>query len=99
MSQVTTRVSDNIATVEFSHPKGNSLPGVLLRRIADAIDELGADHEARVVVLRSGEPGPFCAGASFDELKSIDDEARLKELIKHAATGRTLGSFRKRLAP
>jgi methylglutaconyl-CoA hydratase len=81
MSQVTTRVSDNIATVQFSHPKGNSLPGVLLRRIADAIDELGADHEARVVVLRSGEPGPFCAGASFDELKSIDDAITGKEFF------------------
>jgi len=31
------------------------------------------------------------------ELKAIDDEARLRELIKHAATCRTLASFRKQL--
>jgi hypothetical protein len=33
------------------------------------------------------------------ELKAINDEARLKGLIKHAATARTLSSFRKQLAP
>jgi hypothetical protein len=33
------------------------------------------------------------------EIKAIGDEARLKELIKYAATCRTLGSFRKQLAP
>jgi methylglutaconyl-CoA hydratase len=81
MSQVTTRVDDSIATIEFSHPKGNSLPGVLLRRIADAVDEVGADREVHVVVMRSGEPGPFCAGASFDELKSIDDATVGKEFF------------------
>jgi hypothetical protein len=31
------------------------------------------------------------------ELKAIDDEIRLRELVKHAATCRTLASFRKKL--
>jgi methylglutaconyl-CoA hydratase len=81
MSQVTARVEDGIATIHFAHPKGNSLPGELLRRLADAVDEVGADREARVVVLRSGEPGPFCAGASFDELRRIDDAETGKEFF------------------
>ncbi|MFI5460801.1 MAG: hypothetical protein ACHRXM_35770, partial [Isosphaerales bacterium] len=38
------------------------------------------------------------AQALETELKAIDDEARLQELVKHAATCRTLGSFRKQLA-
>lgn len=80
-SYVTARVADGIATIEFGHPKGNSLPSELLRRIADAVDEVGADSEARVVVLRSGEPGPFCAGASFDELRRIDDAETGKEFF------------------
>jgi methylglutaconyl-CoA hydratase len=81
MSQVTARTSGGTTTIQFAHPKGNSLPGELLRRIADAVDEAGADREARVVVLRSGEPGPFCAGASFDELRSIDDAETGKEFF------------------
>ncbi|MFI5458417.1 MAG: hypothetical protein ACHRXM_23550, partial [Isosphaerales bacterium] len=39
------------------------------------------------------------AQALETELKTIDDEARLQALVKHAATCRTLSSFRKQLAP
>ena len=60
-----------IATVRFGHPKGNSLPGALLRRIADTIDAVAADASTRVIVLRSSEPGPFCAGASCNGWASI----------------------------
>jgi methylglutaconyl-CoA hydratase len=70
---VAVETADGIATVRFGHPKGNSLPGALLRRIADTIDTVAADASAQVIVLRSSEPAPFCAGASFDELKSIAD--------------------------
>lgn len=69
-------VADNIATVTFGHPKGNSLPGVLLRRMAAAIDAAAAVKDASVVVLRSTGTGPFCAGASFDELKAISSEGQ-----------------------
>jgi methylglutaconyl-CoA hydratase len=79
--EVAVRTVDGIATIQFGHPKGNSLPGALLRRIADAVDAAGADDEARVVVLRSAEPGPFCAGASFDELRRIGDAATGKEFF------------------
>ncbi len=73
--------ADGVATIQFRHPKGNSLPGGLLRRLTSALDTVGADKSARVIVLRSGEPGPFCAGASFDELKSIADAAGGKEFF------------------
>jgi hypothetical protein len=39
------------------------------------------------------------AEALETELRGIDDEARLRDLIKHAATCRTLSAFRKQLAP
>lgn len=68
---VRTNLSDGIAAIEFFHPKKNSLPGTLLADAAAAIDAAGRDPEARVVVLRSGGEGPFCAGASFDELLAI----------------------------
>jgi methylglutaconyl-CoA hydratase len=68
---VTLAVADGIATVTFGHPKGNSLPGSVLRALAERVAEAGADPAARVIVLRSTGTGPFCAGASFDELTAI----------------------------
>ena len=79
--RVTAAVADGIATVTFAHPKGNSLPGALLRRLAEAVAEQGRNAEARVVVLRSEGTGPFCAGASFDELTAIRDEATGREFF------------------
>lgn len=69
--QVTLSVADGIGTAEFSHPKGNSLPGALLRELAAGITQLGEDPDVRVIVLRSGGTGPFCAGASFDEFTAL----------------------------
>src|SRR3954465_7247050 len=68
---VSITISDGIGTVSFSHPKGNSLPGALLTRLAEAIAWVGKDPGAKVILLRSEGNGPFCAGASFDELVSI----------------------------
>jgi methylglutaconyl-CoA hydratase len=70
---VSVTISDGIGTITFSHPKSNSLPGALLQRLADAVTWLGKDSAARVIVLRSDGTGPFCAGASFDELIAIAD--------------------------
>jgi methylglutaconyl-CoA hydratase len=79
--EVAVRLADGVATIQFAHPKGNCLPSALLRRMAESIDAIGADPNARAVVLRSAEPGPFCAGASFDELKSIRDQVTGKEFF------------------
>jgi methylglutaconyl-CoA hydratase len=78
---VDVQLRDGVATVTFAHPKGNSLPGTLLAALARAITEAGADPAARVVVLRSGGTGPFCAGASFDELAAIASPAAGKEFF------------------
>ena len=71
--RVTVTVADGIGTVEFFHPKGNSLPGQLLRELAAAITRVGEDPAARVIVLRSAGGSTFCAGASFDEFTAIAD--------------------------
>lgn len=78
---VTAATAGGIATIRFSHPKGNSLPGALLRSLADAVDAAAVDAAARVVVLRSEGSGPFCAGASFAELQTIRDAAAGKEFF------------------
>jgi methylglutaconyl-CoA hydratase len=71
--QVNTVIANHVATVTFSHPKSNSLPGSVLSKLAASVQALGGDQSVRVVVLRSEGEGPFCAGASFDELRQIRD--------------------------
>lgn len=63
----------NVAHVEFHHPLSNSLPGKVLAQLANTITELGNDESVLVIVLRSEGDRAFCAGASFDELISIDN--------------------------
>lgn len=64
-----------IATISFYHPAHNSLPGALLTKLAQAITALGQAETTRVIVLESEGERTFCAGASFDELLAIRDEA------------------------
>lgn len=78
LGTVTATVTNGVATICFFHPRSNSLPGALLRKIAAAVDEAGADSSVKVVVLKSDGDKAFCAGASFDELCAVRnlDEAR-----------------------
>jgi len=73
---ISVAVESGIATVAFSHPKSNSLPGALLGKLAATFDRLAVNDDARVIVLRSEGTKAFCAGASFDELRSIGDSER-----------------------
>lgn len=69
--EIAVTIDAGIATIRFSHPKGNSLPGALLQQLARTITDVGQTPDTRVIILRSDGTGPFCAGASFDELVSI----------------------------
>jgi len=72
---VTYAIEQGIATIEFSHPLSNSLPGKVLAKLADTITTLGQDDTVKILVVRSAGERAFCAGASFDELVAIDDLA------------------------
>jgi len=71
--KVEVKINNGIAEVSFFHPKSNSLPGELLRKIAGKFDELANNEEVKVIVLKSEGEKAFCAGASFDELLAIED--------------------------
>lgn len=62
-----------IGTINFGHPMSNSLPGKILRKLAETITELGKNDAVKVIILKSEGEKAFCAGASFDELISIND--------------------------
>lgn len=68
---VSTSIHNHIATITFSHPAHNSMPGYQLGELTRQIREAGESADVRVIVLKSGGDRTFCAGASFDELMAI----------------------------
>ena len=75
---VTHSIQHGVATIEFYHPSSNSLPAVILSDLAKMINDVGIDSHVKVIILRSGGDRAFCAGASFDELMAIGNEAEGK---------------------
>ena len=71
---VSSSISNGIATITFHHPLSNSLPGKVLQALADEITACGKKEEVLAILLQSEGERAFCAGASFDELISIEDE-------------------------
>jgi len=69
---VNVSIENTIASIEFHHPLSNSLPGKVLQELANTITELGTNDQIIVIILKSAGERAFCAGASFDELMSID---------------------------
>ncbi len=72
---VRSSISSGIATITFHHPLSNSLPGKVLQALADEITACGKNDQVLAILLQSEGDRAFCAGASFDELISIEDEA------------------------
>ena len=70
---VNTTINNRIATISFYHPAHNSLPANLLSALTEQITAVGNDPSVSVVILKSEGDRTFCAGASFDELKAIQD--------------------------
>ncbi|HEY8688262.1 MAG TPA: enoyl-CoA hydratase/isomerase family protein [Chitinophagaceae bacterium] len=70
---VTSHNEHGITTIEFFHPQSNSLPAKILEQLAHEIHFAGTHDETKVIILRSGGDGAFCAGASFDELITINN--------------------------
>lgn len=68
---VKSEIKNGITTVTFFHPQSNSLPGAILRKLADEITSAGNNNEAKVIILKSEGDKAFCGGASFDELIAI----------------------------
>jgi methylglutaconyl-CoA hydratase len=74
-------IEHGIATIEFFHPSSNALPAAILTDLAKTINDIGMDNRVHVMVLRSAGDGAFCAGASFDELMAISNEAEGKKFF------------------
>ncbi|TRZ46144.1 enoyl-CoA hydratase/isomerase family protein [Robertkochia solimangrovi] len=73
-----THIENRIATLEFGHPASNSFPAELLKRLEKEIHKCSDNPEVSVMVLKSEGEKAFCAGASFDELLAVSNEAEGK---------------------
>jgi methylglutaconyl-CoA hydratase len=78
---VASKTANGVTTISFSHPKSNSLPGRMLAELAQSVREAGMDQATSVIVICSEGRGAFCAGASFDELKAVEDAAGGKKFF------------------
>ena len=73
---IQTTIRDAIATISFYHPASNSLPSTLLEQLTHELNTAGENESVHVIILKSEGDRAFCAGASFDELLSIDSEEK-----------------------
>lgn len=63
-------IVNKVGYITFYHPQSNSFPSKQLNELVQVINELSGNNEVHVLVLKS-EGKTFCAGASFDELLTI----------------------------
>ena len=66
---VKTRVDDHVGYVVISKGKANTYDLDMMTEIDQAVEELRFNDEARVIVLTSGVPNFFSAGADIEMLK------------------------------
>ncbi len=66
-------VDEGIATITFNRPKAlNALNGALLAELSDALDQVAADEDIRVLILTGAGDKAFVAGADISELATFN---------------------------
>jgi len=75
---------DGIAVLTFDLPgeKVNKLTPEVMERFSRAVDEIAGKGGARALIVRSGKPGGFIAGADIREIERISDPKAGEELAR-----------------
>jgi enoyl-CoA hydratase/carnithine racemase len=68
---IRTEVEDCVATLTIDHPPVNSFNTELIEELGEAVDELLADDEVKVIVVTGGGTKAFVAGADIAEIKKL----------------------------
>ena len=66
---IRTRIDDGVGYIEISKPKANTYDLEMMGELDVAIEEMRFDEAAKVLVVTSGLPGFFSAGADIEMLK------------------------------
>ena len=75
------RDHEGVRTLTLHRPqKLNLLGREMIDALQSALDEAGADAQVRVVVLAAAGPA-FCAGHDLDEIRSLGEQPRIRELF------------------
>ncbi|HYH45611.1 MAG TPA: enoyl-CoA hydratase-related protein, partial [Thermoanaerobaculia bacterium] len=79
--------SDRLATLTFDSPdhKVNVFTRAALTELESVIQDLGGRQDIDALVLLSGKPGSFIAGADLEEISKVTDptEAEAGSRIGH----------------
>jgi enoyl-CoA hydratase len=67
---IQTKVEDHVGWILINKPKANTYDHAMMLELAQAIEAMRFDDQARVVVLTSAVPGFFSAGADIEMLKA-----------------------------
>lgn len=78
---VTTTLNKGLATITFSHPAQNAMPGYLLADLVKQIKGASESLDVHLILLQSTGDRTFCAGASFDELMTIRNSEEGKKFF------------------
>jgi len=70
-----------LATLVFDLPgkKVNVFTRAVLSELGELIETLSERHDIRCLVLLSGKPGNFVAGANIDEIADVTDPVEAEE--------------------
>jgi enoyl-CoA hydratase/carnithine racemase len=68
---IRTEVEDTVATLTIDHPPVNSFNTEVIEELGEAVDELLADDEVKVIVVTGGGTNAFVAGADIPEIKKL----------------------------
>ena len=90
---VTLYIEKKVGYVEFYHPNHNAMPSDVLLQLEQIIIDAGNHPDVKIIVLKSGGNRTFCAGASFNELIAINNEATGKQFFSGFA--RVINAMRK----
>jgi len=72
---IRTEVEDRVATLTIDHPPVNSFNTEVIGELGEAVDELLADDEVKVIVVTGGGTNAFVAGADIPEIKRLLEQS------------------------
>ncbi len=75
-------IEDGVAFVKINRPPVNALGAQLLDELEQAIDALGNNPHAKVIILASGIPNVFIAGVDLKEMAQLTDPEAILNVVR-----------------
>ncbi len=81
MEYIKTRIAENTLEIRFYNDKANSFTSPMLRELYSILVDANTNNVIKSILLLSDNPKLFSAGASFDEMLSIEDSDKAIEFF------------------